>query len=69
MLAITAADAVHSERARDVFRRNHPGGAIGARVEEAVKTEILVELESDDDALRFRKRIRDVSVSEEHSCS
>ncbi|KAF2802793.1 SIS domain-containing protein [Mytilinidion resinicola] len=75
MLAITAADAVHRERARDVFRRNHPGGAIGARVEEVVaakEVEIIVESESDDD-VQFRKRQREISTSTtvetgEHLC-
>jgi len=67
MLAITAADAVHRDRAREVFRRNHPGGAIGARVEEVVVVKELeiVESESDDDRLR-RKRQRE--ISDENSC-
>jgi len=30
MLAITAADQIHQHRTADVFRKNHPGGAIGA---------------------------------------
>lgn len=31
MLAITAADRIHQEHAGAVFKRNHPGGAIGAK--------------------------------------
>jgi D-arabinose 5-phosphate isomerase GutQ len=31
MLAITAADRIHQSQAGTVFKRNHPGGAIGAR--------------------------------------
>lgn len=29
MLALTVAEELHSEEKRDVFKRNHPGGAIG----------------------------------------
>jgi D-arabinose 5-phosphate isomerase GutQ len=32
MLAITVAQAVHRGAASSVFRRNHPGGAIGAGI-------------------------------------
>jgi D-arabinose 5-phosphate isomerase GutQ len=31
MLAITAVDRIHQEEAGSVFKRNHPGGAIGAK--------------------------------------
>ncbi|CAA9966179.1 Sugar isomerase KpsF/GutQ [Pyrenophora teres f. maculata] len=31
MLALTVAEALHQEDTKDVFRRNHPGGAIGAK--------------------------------------
>jgi len=31
MLALTVAEALHQEDAKDVFRKNHPGGAIGAK--------------------------------------
>jgi D-arabinose 5-phosphate isomerase GutQ len=29
MLALTVAEALHADNKRDVFRKNHPGGAIG----------------------------------------
>lgn len=31
MLALTVAEALHEEETKSVFRRNHPGGAIGAK--------------------------------------
>jgi len=31
MLALTVADALHAHKKRDVFRKNHPGGAIGQK--------------------------------------
>lgn len=31
MLALTVAEALHEEKTRHVFQRNHPGGAIGAK--------------------------------------
>jgi D-arabinose 5-phosphate isomerase GutQ len=31
MLALTVAEALHEEEAKSVFRKNHPGGAIGAK--------------------------------------
>jgi hypothetical protein len=31
MLALTLADAVHEEKTKHVFQKNHPGGAIGAK--------------------------------------
>jgi D-arabinose 5-phosphate isomerase GutQ len=31
MLALTAAEALHQDDTRHVFRKNHPGGAIGAK--------------------------------------
>ncbi|KAF1850368.1 SIS domain-containing protein [Cucurbitaria berberidis CBS 394.84] len=31
MLALTVAEALHEEEAKSVFKRNHPGGAIGAK--------------------------------------
>jgi hypothetical protein len=31
MLALTAAEALHNGCTTDVFRKNHPGGAIGAK--------------------------------------
>jgi hypothetical protein len=31
MLALTVAQALHEEEAEAVFRKNHPGGAIGAK--------------------------------------
>jgi D-arabinose 5-phosphate isomerase GutQ len=31
MLALTLADALHAHRKKDVFRKNHPGGAIGQK--------------------------------------
>jgi D-arabinose 5-phosphate isomerase GutQ len=31
MLALTVAEALHQEETKSVFRRNHPGGAIGAK--------------------------------------
>ncbi|KAF1925096.1 sugar isomerase [Didymella exigua CBS 183.55] len=31
MLALTAAEAMHQEETKSVFKRNHPGGAIGAK--------------------------------------
>ena len=31
MLAITAADRIHQDESGRVFKRNHPGGAIGAK--------------------------------------
>tara|TARA_R110002003_G_scaffold180_6_gene14376 strand:- start:1123 stop:1284 length:162 start_codon:yes stop_codon:yes gene_type:complete len=43
MLALTVAEALHDREeggVRDVFRRNHPGGAIGAK---ARKIEVAVE--------------------------
>ncbi|KAF1999223.1 sugar isomerase [Amniculicola lignicola CBS 123094] len=33
MLALTVAEAMHREETRGVFQKNHPGGAIGARVQ------------------------------------
>ncbi|EON68113.1 hypothetical protein W97_07261 [Coniosporium apollinis CBS 100218] len=35
MLALTAVDRIHGERTRKVFKKNHPGGAIGARARTA----------------------------------
>lgn len=35
MLALTAVDKIHGERTQKVFKRNHPGGAIGARARTA----------------------------------
>lgn len=31
MLALTVAEALHEEDTKSVFRKNHPGGAIGAK--------------------------------------
>jgi D-arabinose 5-phosphate isomerase GutQ len=31
MLALTVAEALHEEETKAVFRKNHPGGAIGAK--------------------------------------
>jgi D-arabinose 5-phosphate isomerase GutQ len=31
MLALTVAESLHEEETRTVFKRNHPGGAIGAK--------------------------------------
>ncbi|KAJ4992390.1 hypothetical protein SVAN01_02099 [Stagonosporopsis vannaccii] len=31
MLALTAAEAMHEEETKSVFKKNHPGGAIGAK--------------------------------------
>lgn len=42
MLALTIAEAMHQEDTKIVFRRNHPGGAIGAktrRIEEETVTQ------------------------------
>jgi D-arabinose 5-phosphate isomerase GutQ len=42
MLALTVAEAMHQEETKSVFKRNHPGGAIGAksrRIEEEVDTQ------------------------------
>jgi D-arabinose 5-phosphate isomerase GutQ len=35
MLAITAADKYHEGRTKQIFHRNHPGGAIGVKAKEA----------------------------------
>ena len=37
MLALTVADQIHAGRTRQVFKRNHPGGAIGMNHKEAEK--------------------------------
>lgn len=42
MLALTLAEALHQDDTKTVFRRNHPGGAIGAktrRIEEESDTQ------------------------------
>ena len=47
MLALTVADQMHSDRTRQVFKRNHPGGAIGMNhreVEELKKDGIDVQV-------------------------
>lgn len=47
MLALTVADQIHSGRKRQVFKRNHPGGAIGMNhkeVEELKKDGIDVSI-------------------------
>ena len=31
MLALTVAEAIHQEEKKSVFKKNHPGGAIGAK--------------------------------------
>ncbi|OCL03687.1 SIS domain-containing protein [Glonium stellatum] len=53
MLAITVADCVHQERARQVFRKNHPGGAIGARKDDQ-------ECEAEKEKKLFRKRHKSI---------
>lgn len=55
MLAITAADSVHQERVRQVFRKNHPGGAIGARKDDQ-------ECEAEKEKKLFRKRHKSIVV-------
>lgn len=55
MLAITAADSVHQERVRQVFRKNHPGGAIGARKDDQ-------ECEAEKENKLFRKRHKSIVV-------
>lgn len=49
MLALTLAEEMHGERKREVFQRNHPGGAIGmtevAREVKRVKKEVVRESE------------------------
>lgn len=37
MLALTVADQLHTTRTREVFKRNHPGGAIGMTQKEVEK--------------------------------
>lgn len=55
MLAVTAADSVHQERVRQVFRKNHPGGAIGARKDDQ-------ECEAEKEKKLFRKRHKSIVV-------
>lgn len=50
MLALTVADALHDDT-RDVFKRNHPGGAIGAKTrklahEEEAEADVDVEADA-----------------------
>jgi hypothetical protein len=40
MLALTVAGVLHEDDTKDIFRRNHPGGAIGAK---ARKIEVVEE--------------------------
>jgi hypothetical protein len=40
MLALTLAEAVHQESAKQVFHRNHPGGAIGAKARKTSHTSV-----------------------------
>nr|OQO27807.1 hypothetical protein B0A51_04620 [Rachicladosporium sp. CCFEE 5018] len=44
MLALTIAEQLHQTRKKEVFARNHPGGAIGVAYREVVKVEVDVEL-------------------------
>jgi D-arabinose 5-phosphate isomerase GutQ len=47
MLALTVAETLYEreeEGVKDVFRRNHPGGAIGAK---ARKVDVEIEVKSD----------------------
>ena len=36
MLALAVANQIHGDKMADVFRRNHPGGAIGAKRRKSV---------------------------------
>ena len=39
MLALTVAEALHDGQTKQVFQRNHPGGAIGAKVRQEITSE------------------------------
>ncbi|CAO2658353.1 Nn.00g060760.m01.CDS01 [Neocucurbitaria sp. VM-36] len=42
MLALTVAEALHEEETKSVFRRNHPGGAIGAKSRRVDAQEVVI---------------------------
>lgn len=42
MLALTLAEQMHGKRKREVFKKNHPGGAIGMRETKKMKKEVDV---------------------------
>ncbi|CAI6331790.1 unnamed protein product [Periconia digitata] len=60
MLALTLAEALHDGGTKDVFRKNHPGGAIGEktrRIEDAIVERDVGKEDSDhDDGDRAKRR-------------
>jgi D-arabinose 5-phosphate isomerase GutQ len=48
MLALTVAEALPEEKAKSVFRKNHPGGAIGAKSRQLDIIEVDIQAEKCD---------------------
>jgi D-arabinose 5-phosphate isomerase GutQ len=48
MLALTVAEAMHQEETKSVFKKNHPGGAIGAKTRRLNDNSVAINVSSCD---------------------